>query len=301
MDEIDLIILKKLMENSRVTYRELAELIGISVSSTHKRISNLIDNGVIEAFTARPSAIALKYLSIIIFGISKAQSLENVCKELGLHENIYSTAIATGKILYVSSFLKDITSLRDFGNYVSKTAQISDPTIGILNLPYQSLPEPLSSIDFKILKTLSKDARKGVTDIADEVGLSPKTVQKRLDRMIKNNLVEFSIRMTTKSDNNLITGFHISLYEGIHRQTPYLPQPKEKLYVDQNGYFRTSTTNRLLHRDIAYKYLYLPNRQNYPKGFGAYVVHHRDENKWHNDPSNLVLLESAQHTWLHNK
>jgi hypothetical protein len=87
----------------------------------------------------------------------------------------------------------------------------------------------------------------------------------------------------------------------IHRQTPYLSQPKEKLYVDQNGYFRTSTTDRLLHRDIAYKYHYLPNRQNYPKGFGAYVVHHRDENKWHNDPSNLVLLEPAQHTWLHNK
>jgi len=58
MDEIDFIILKKLMENSRVTYRELAEIIDMSVSSTYKRINKLLEDEVIEAFTARLSAIA---------------------------------------------------------------------------------------------------------------------------------------------------------------------------------------------------------------------------------------------------
>jgi DNA-binding Lrp family transcriptional regulator len=37
MDEIDLIILKKLIENSRVTYRELGDLVDMSVSAVHKR------------------------------------------------------------------------------------------------------------------------------------------------------------------------------------------------------------------------------------------------------------------------
>ena len=214
MDEIDFIIIKKLMENSRVTYRELAVLINMSVSSTHKRISNLLDSEVIQAFTARPSVIALKSLSILIFGTSKAKSLDDVCKEIGQNENIYSTAIATGKVLYVSAYLRDITGLRDLTDYVSKTGQISNPTIGIMNIPYIQLPEPLSSIDYKILKSLNKDARKPVTDIADEVGLSAKTVKKRLNRMIENYLVEFTIEMTTKSENNLITGFHIYLNEG---------------------------------------------------------------------------------------
>ena len=214
MDEIDFAIIKKLMENSRVTYRELADLINISVSSTHKRINKLLENEIIEAFTARPSVIALKSLSVLIFGTSKAKSIDDVCKELGHHENIYSTAIATGKILYVSAYLRDITSLRDCAEFVSKTAQISEPTVGILHIPYQTDPEPLSTIDYKILRTLNKDARKPVTDIADEVGLSAKTVKKRLNRMIDNHLVEFTIQMTTKSNNNLITGFHISLNEG---------------------------------------------------------------------------------------
>ncbi|TES94582.1 MAG: winged helix-turn-helix transcriptional regulator [Promethearchaeota archaeon] len=74
MDETDFIILKKLMENSRVPYRELADITGMAVSSTYKRINKLVDDKVIEAFTARPSAIALKYLSVLIFGTSTAKS-----------------------------------------------------------------------------------------------------------------------------------------------------------------------------------------------------------------------------------
>ena len=214
MDETDFIILKKLMENSRVTYRELAEIIDMSVSSTYKRINKLLDDEVIEAFTARPSAIALKYLSVVVFGSSNAKSLDDVSKELGQNENIYNVAIATGKILYISGFLKDITGLRDYSSYISRTANISEPTIGILNIPYTSLPEPLTTIDYKILKSLNRDARKPITDIADDVGLSAQTVRKRLVRMIENNLVEFTIEMSTKADHNLITGFHISLNEG---------------------------------------------------------------------------------------
>ena len=61
MDEIDLFIIKKLFVNSRLTYREMAEMIEISVSATHKRINNLLDDGIISAFIARPSVIALKF------------------------------------------------------------------------------------------------------------------------------------------------------------------------------------------------------------------------------------------------
>jgi len=214
MDEIDLFILRKLSKNSRLTYRKLAEMTNMSISAIHKRIRSLVDGGIINAFIARPSIIALKCLWVLIFGTSNAKSMDAVSKELGQHENISSVAIATGKILYISGFLRDITGLRDFSAYVSKTANISEPTVGILNIPYITTPEPLTTLDYKILKSLNRDSRKPLTDIADEVGLSAKTVRKRLNRMIENHLVEFTIEMTLKSEHNLITGFHISLNEG---------------------------------------------------------------------------------------
>jgi DNA-binding Lrp family transcriptional regulator len=213
MDEIDLSILKKLLENSRLTYRELAEMTNMSMSAIHKRIKNLIDEGNINAFIARPSLIALKYLAILIFGTSTAKSMDDVMKELGQHENIYTIAVAGGKFLYIAAYLRDITELQDFGGYVSRTAHISEPTIGITNVPYLTSPEPLTSIDYKILKTLNRDSRKPIIDIADEVGLSAKTVRKRLDRMIENKLAIFTIEWTPISAHNFITFLHINLKE----------------------------------------------------------------------------------------
>ncbi len=214
MDEIDLIILKKMFENSRLTYRELAEITNISVSATHKRIRKLEDNKIIEAYTARPSAIALKYLSVMIIGTSNAKSLDAISKELGQHESISFIGIAGAKSLTIAAYLRDLSELQKFSSYVSKTAQISDPLVGIVNISYHTTPEPLTSIDFKILKSLNKDSRKPVVDIADDVGLSTKTVRKKLQRMIENNLVDFSIEWSEKADKNLTTAFHLHLNEG---------------------------------------------------------------------------------------
>jgi DNA-binding Lrp family transcriptional regulator len=219
MDEIDLIILKKLIENSRVTYRELGDLVDMSVSAVHKRINKLESEEIIEAYIARPSVIALKYLSVLIFGTSNAKSVDAVSKELGQHESINFIGIAGAKSLTISAFLRNISELQELSIYASNTAQISEPIVGIVNEPYITTPEPLTSIDYKILKTLNRNSRKPVTDIADDVGLSTKTVRKRLDRMIENNLVDFGIEWTLKAENNLTTAFHIYLNEGTNLNT----------------------------------------------------------------------------------
>lgn len=218
MDEIDLIILKKLNENSRLTYRELAKITDISVSAIHKRIKILEDNGNISGYIARPSIIALKCIWILIFGTSNAKSMDAVSKELGQHESVIFVAITGGKYLLISGYIRDITELQDYSSYVSKTAQMSEPTIAIYDVRYRTVPEPLSSIDFKILKTLNKDARKPITDIADDIGVSTKTIRKRLDHMIENNLANFSIQITPHM-NSFVTIFHLFLKEGNIKST----------------------------------------------------------------------------------
>ncbi len=215
MDEIDLIFWQKLSVNSRLTYKELAEMIDMSVSAVHKRIKKLEEDGIITAYIARPSILALNSLAVLIYGTSNARSMDAVSKELGQHESIFSIAVASGKFLYITAIVRNISELQDFSSYVSRTAQISDPTVGLVNVPYTSFPEPLTSIDYKILKSLNRDARKPITDIADDVGLSSKTVRKRLDRMIENNLASFSIEWKPLYKDSFIVVFHINLNEGI--------------------------------------------------------------------------------------
>ena len=82
MYEINLLILRKLFENSRLTYRELAEITDMSVSAIHKRIRNLEDDRIINAFIARPSVFELKSLWIMTFGTSKANSMKHLVRSL---------------------------------------------------------------------------------------------------------------------------------------------------------------------------------------------------------------------------
>jgi len=214
MDEIDLIIIRKLLENSRLTFRELAEISSMSVSSIHKRIQNLIDDWTINAFIVRPTMISLKGLWLLASGSSSAKSMDLVSQELGNHESIYIVSIASGKYLYIGAYLRNISELQEFTSLLIMASQISDPTIGIINIPYITTPETLSSVDFKILKTLNRDSRKSLTEIGEDVGISAKTVRRRLDRMIENNLAFFTIEWTPKSENNFVTIFHIYLNDG---------------------------------------------------------------------------------------
>ena len=65
------------------------------------------------------------------------------------------------------------------------------------------------------------------------------------------------------------------------------------VYVDKNGYLKDENNN-LVHRQIAYKYIYQKNRQKYPLRFSEYQVHHIDNNKLNNDISKIQL----QICWL---
>lgn len=46
----------------------------------------LVDNGIINAFVARPSVIALKYICVKIFGTSNAKSMYAISNELRQHD-----------------------------------------------------------------------------------------------------------------------------------------------------------------------------------------------------------------------
>ena len=66
MDEIDLIIVRELLQNSRLTYRELADMTDMSVSAIHKRIRNLEDDGIINAYIAPVSYTHLTLPTILL-------------------------------------------------------------------------------------------------------------------------------------------------------------------------------------------------------------------------------------------
>jgi len=74
---------------------------------------------------------------------------------------------------------------------------------------------------------------------------------------------------------------------------------KEDLYMDDRGYLRFKDSKKTIHRWIAYKYIYKPNKQKYILPFRKYQIHHKDGNKTNNNVDNLELYIDKQHQEIH--
>ena len=71
------------------------------------------------------------------------------------------------------------------------------------------------------------------------------------------------------------------------------------MYTDDRGYLRYKSNKRLVHRAVAYKEIYLPNKHRYKYSFSEYVIDHKDMNKKNNKASNLRIMLSDDHTDSH--
>ncbi len=212
MDKTDVILLQLLLMNSRLSYTELAEKLNLSVNAVHKRIQLLIEAGIIGRFTCKLGPVASPFVTVFISGTSQLISVQNLSNKLATHGSIFWLAVGGGKILYTGAHLRNIADLASLVQYVKDEVGIPDPAIGIVTNPLPltftagSKPSKttLCDLDYKIIHSLRENSRKPLLEIAEELGLATKTVRHRLNRMIKNSLIELSVELyPDKSNDNL--------------------------------------------------------------------------------------------------
>ncbi|MFQ5820792.1 MAG: winged helix-turn-helix transcriptional regulator, partial [Candidatus Heimdallarchaeota archaeon] len=236
MDETDIILIKLLLANSRTPYRQLADQLDLSVNAVHIRIQTLKKLGIIHTFTAKISQSAIKAVNIYVFGSSEADSLSHIHNTLGSHDFTYWVSVAGGNYLYLGALLQSISDLGSYMAFVQKEAQFPDPTVGILHsassshnttvgishsagsshlLPPRDTDTKFYPLDYQIIYSLRNNSRKAFADIAEELGVSAKTIRRRLSRMIDENLIELSLEWYPDKSNDIMTIFHIHLGDSV--------------------------------------------------------------------------------------
>ena len=200
-----------LLQNSRLSYAELADKLNLSVNAVHKRIQQLIETDVIHKFTAKVSMLASQAIPIYIFGTSQLPNFKDLPDKLRSHGSIYWLAIGSGKFLYIGAYIKNLSELEPTISFIKKEAGICEQTVGIAQPPQMPLinlkPADLTlcNLDYQIISSLRGDARKAIGDIANELGISSKTVRRRLNRMIKNNLIELTLEWYPDKSDDITT------------------------------------------------------------------------------------------------
>jgi len=97
LDEKDRRILEILIRNGRVTFRELAEKLGISDVAVRKRVLKLEKNGVILGYTVVLNPKALGYSVVSLTGVDvEPGALIRVARELASRDYVRATWITAG-------------------------------------------------------------------------------------------------------------------------------------------------------------------------------------------------------------
>ncbi|HEC37539.1 hypothetical protein LCGC14_1464670 [marine sediment metagenome] len=214
MDEIDFGLCMSLVLNSRIAYRELAETFNKSVNSIHKRVKSLVDSGVLLNFNTKLSLLNFpSSVNVIMFGNSKVDNKEELLDKLGRHECIFNVTRASSNLYYIHAYLKDFSGLDPLISFIRREGKFDDLEIGLDSaLPSPNAPitsetdynsksdskllqkeHVYSDLDFLIINSLKNNSRKPITEIVDEVRTTPKTVRRHLNKMIEENLLDFSI------------------------------------------------------------------------------------------------------------
>jgi Lrp/AsnC family leucine-responsive transcriptional regulator len=218
MDKTDVVLIQLLLVNSRLSYAELAEKLNLSVNAVHKRIQLLIESGVIRKFNAKLGLMAFPFVTVFIWGASQLTSVQGLPDKLATHGSIYWLAVGGGKFLYIGACLRNINELSQLVSYVKEVAAISEPIVGLVDaqpvpsmLGSKSLETSLCDLDYKIIRSLQNNSRKPLSEVAEELGVSTKTVRRRLNRMVKNYLIDLSVEWYPDTSNDIITIMELRL------------------------------------------------------------------------------------------
>jgi len=97
LDEKDQVIVRMLMENGRISFREIARALGISDVAVRKRVLKLERNGVILGYTAVVDPKALGYSVVSLTGVDvEPGELLSLARELASRDYVRSAWITAG-------------------------------------------------------------------------------------------------------------------------------------------------------------------------------------------------------------
>jgi DNA-binding Lrp family transcriptional regulator len=191
LDDIDLRIIYLFANNSRISYRSIAADIGLTSKSTKARINKMISKRIIQSFCIFVNPAALGYSKIcIVRGRYKnkinEQDIRNILDQLG-NLMIHIQHLGRGFEFGFSMSGQIDDKIKSLVDLIGSAA--SYRIFQIKHFTHQDLSES----DLKIIKCLLSNPRMDISRIAGQISISAKTVTRRLDRMIQNQILRFSV------------------------------------------------------------------------------------------------------------
>ncbi len=215
MDETDIKMIKELAVDARLPYRDLADRLSLSVNGVHKRIQQLIARGIIVGFRANPTPILTGGSVMGLCGRSSSTDLSATIEQLGGHECTARVIATGGQFLYVDAQVRNNQEMFDYQSFVREIGKISElKSLAVFTAGDPPEKDPLTKLDYRIIRALSEDCRRPLQDVAAEIGSTAKTVKRRIEHMEAGRWVGFTMEVVLCASGDMISIVHAKLRPG---------------------------------------------------------------------------------------
>ena len=150
MEDTDRAIVRALTEDGRLSYTDLAERVGLSVSAVHQRVRRLEQRGIIKGYTARIDHEALglpltAFVAIRPFDPSQPDDAPDRLAHLAEIDSCYSVAGEDFYLLLVR--VGGPADLERLLQEIRTAANVTTRTTVVLSTPYEQRPPRIATDD----------------------------------------------------------------------------------------------------------------------------------------------------------
>ena len=214
MDNLDMKILNRLLNNCRESSRQIGIELGISGGAVKKRIQKMEEKKVIEKFFIKvePPVLGNGVLYFVVSG----ENVDEILEQISLVGEPYFVAPCIGGITVCSIVIKDNPEEKiELANKLMKDVRV----LSIFEAESPGYDSDFTKTDFEIMEELIKDPRQKIEKIASNTNMSTKTITRCIEKLQKNDGIQFTLVYDPKKIDEFIPHAILAWIEGDLKET----------------------------------------------------------------------------------
>jgi len=214
MDNFDIQILSRLLNNCRESDRQIGLELGMSGGAVNSRIRKMQKLEIIEKFFVKVEPPVLGY-GILYFVVS-GENMKEVLEQVSLVGEPNFVVPCVGGITVCSIIVKENLEQKiELAKKLMKDFKV----LSIFEAENPGFKKNLTKTDLQILDELIKDPRQKIETVAKNTKMSTKTITRCIEKLQKNEGIQFTTLYDPKKIKKYIPYAIITWIEGDLKET----------------------------------------------------------------------------------
>jgi len=214
MDNLDMKILSRLLNNCRESDRQIGIELGISGGTVRTRIQKMQERKIIEEFFIKVEPPVLGY-GILYFVVS-GQDINEILEQASLVGEPYFMVPCVGGITVCGISVKEnLNQKLELAKKLMKDVRV----LSIFEAENPGFNSNLTKTDLEILEELIKNPRQKIEQVAKNTKMSTKTITRCIEKLHKNDGIQFTLVYDPRKIENFIPHAILTWIKGDLKET----------------------------------------------------------------------------------